>query len=86
MNHLLLNGHVAQVGACFHAMGLAGGHGFVEFFLVEIDQRQFGPFARQVFAHGAAQALAAAGDDDNFVFELHRVSPQGVSCGPAGAL
>ena len=32
----------------------------------------------------AAQALTAAGDDDNFIFELHRESPQMVLCDLAG--
>ena len=35
-----------------------------------------GALGGQVFAHGAAQALAAAGDDDDFVFEFHNTTPQ----------
>ena len=84
MGDLLFVGDVAQVGARFHAQGLAGGDRFIEFFLVQVDQGQLGAFARQVFGHGAAKTLAAAGDDDDFIFELHRLSPQVVSCNLAG--
>ena len=76
VGHLLFVGHVAQVGAGVTTGGLAGSHGFVQFFLVEVDQRQFGTLGRQVFPHGAPQTLAAAGDDDDFVLQLHVVIPR----------
>ena len=78
MGHLFFVGDVAQVRTGFSAGGFAGGHGFIEFFLVEVDQRQFGALGRQVFGHGATQTLAAASDDDDLVLQLHRLIPSKV--------
>ncbi|MNG20824.1 hypothetical protein D3C84_1051130 [compost metagenome] len=71
MGHLLLNGDVAQVGAGVAAGSLAGGHGLIEFLLVEVHQGQLRALGRQVFTHGPAEALATTGDDDDLVFQLH---------------
>ena len=68
---LLLAGDVAQVGAGLATGGLAGGHGFVQAVLVEVHQGQACAPACQVLGHGAAEALAAAGDDDDLVLQLH---------------
>ncbi|MCY1449380.1 hypothetical protein D9M71_661130 [compost metagenome] len=71
VGHLLFIGHVAQVGAGVATGGLAGGHGLVEFLLVEVHQGQLRTLGSQVLPHGAAEALAATGDDDDLVFQLH---------------
>jgi len=75
MSHLLFIGDVTQVGTSVTTGSLASGHGFIEFFLVQIDQRQLGALGRQVLTHGTAQPLATASDDDDFVFQLHRFIP-----------
>ncbi|MOA01686.1 hypothetical protein D3C78_1211070 [compost metagenome] len=78
LHHLLdlrLVGDVADIGARLDAVGLAGAHCLLQFFRVEIDQCQFCTAAGQVFGHGAAETLAAAGDDDDFVFQLHEGIP-----------
>ena len=71
VGYLLFVCHVAQVGTGIATGGLAGGYGFVEFFLIEVNQRQLGALGGQVFAHGAAQTLATTGDDDDFILQLH---------------
>ena len=53
------------------AVRLAGCHRQFEFFRVEVDQCQFGALGSQVLGHGATQPLAAASDNDYFVFKLH---------------
>ena len=67
---------VTQLHRLMERGGLAGGHGVVEFLLVEVDQGQLGALGGEVLAHGPAQALTAAGDDDDFVFEFHNTTPQ----------
>ncbi|MDT4890710.1 hypothetical protein FQZ97_1276060 [compost metagenome] len=87
MGHLLFIGHVAQVGAGVATGSLAGGHGFVEFLLVEVHQGQLRTLGSQVLPHGAAEALAATGDDDDLVFQLHVFFPSN-NCrfAPAGTV
>ncbi|MNG07752.1 hypothetical protein D3C84_910700 [compost metagenome] len=52
--YLLFIGHVAQVGAGFDTLGLAGGNGVVEFFLVQVHQRQLRAPGGEILGHGAA--------------------------------
>ena len=75
MGNLFFIGDVAQIGAGVTASGLAGSHGFVQLFGIEVDQGDARALAGEVFAHGTAQALAATGDDDDLVFQLHRNTP-----------
>ena len=68
---LLFIGNIAQVGSRITAGALAGCHRFVQSFLVEVDQRQSGTLAGEVFAHCASESLATASNDDDLVFQLH---------------
>ncbi|MCY1466219.1 hypothetical protein D9M71_844870 [compost metagenome] len=54
VGHLLFVGHVAQVGAGLDTLGLAGRDGVVEFFLVQVHQREFRAQACEILGHGAA--------------------------------
>ncbi len=69
--HLFLVGDIAQVGAGVAAGRLAGRYRFIQPLLVQVHQCQPRALARQVFAHGPAEALTAASDDDDFVLKLH---------------
>ncbi len=71
MSYLIFICHIAQIAACGDTVGLAGSHGRVELFLIEVHQCQMGTFACKILGHGAAQALATAGDNDYFVVEMH---------------
>ncbi len=79
VGHLLFIGHVAQVGAGLDTLGLAGRDGIVEFFLIEVDQREFHALGGEILGHGTAQTLATARDNDYFVSELHSHAPGGRS-------
>jgi len=68
---LLFVGNVAQVGAGVAAGRLAGRDCLVQTLLIQVHQCQSCALARQVLAHGSAEALAAAGDGDDFVLKLH---------------
>ena len=73
--HLVFVGHVADIGAGVAAGGLAGADRLVQAALVQVDQRQARAAPRQVFSHCPTQALAAAGDDDHAVLQLHITTP-----------
>ncbi|MNZ53940.1 hypothetical protein D3C78_718310 [compost metagenome] len=73
MGHLFFIGHVAQVGAGVATGGLAGGHGFIQLLLVQVNKGQLGALGRQILTHGAAEALATTCDDDDLVFQLHAI-------------
>ncbi|MCY1457556.1 hypothetical protein D9M71_748610 [compost metagenome] len=73
MGHLFLDGHVAEVSARIATGGLAGGHGFIQFFLVQVHEGEFRALGGQVLTHGTAEALATTGNDDDLVFELHEI-------------
>ncbi|KPZ02235.1 Unknown protein sequence [Pseudomonas syringae pv. aptata] len=62
---------IAQISASLDPKCLTDGDGLIEFLLIEVQQRQVGAFAGQVFGHGSAQPLAAAGDDYQLVFQFH---------------
>src|SRR5690606_4911995 len=71
---LLFVGDIAQIGTCVTTGALAGRHRCGQAFLVEVDQRQACALGGQMLRHRAAEPLAAAGDDDDLVFQLHGTS------------
>jgi len=68
LRNLFFVSDIAQVSASLDTVCLTGRNGQLELFRVEVDQCQFGALGRQVLGHCTAQALAAASDNDYFVF------------------
>ncbi len=79
---LLFVGDIAQIGTCVATGALAGRHGCGQAFLVEVDQRQACALGGQMLRHRAAEPLAAAGNDDDLVFQLHGTLHPVVRCEP----
>ena len=65
--HSIQGEGVSQGTPCVF-LRLAGCNRQFELFRVEVHQCQFGTLGSQVFSHGTPQPLAAASDNDYFVF------------------